>query len=453
MFSAITGFSERSTPKPHVVFQIAVSLSSQRAWTVLRRYSDFTELDQDMKAEASSSAAASQCPAALPPKQYSWSAFGVPRSLTDPDQVESRRAALERYLRILNSHKDATWRSTLAFQRFLEVPVGRAQQHLDAGGTSPAAWLDDYETVHAQTKTVRSQLSKRDALMSRGQDASEARKASVEAKATLATLTTSLKRLSSGMDALANQGMAQGELRRRTDMLSALQDEVDTLGKLASNSVRPSTSTGRAAAPGPGHNSTPSSSQAPPSAARMDLLGAAANGNPPGRALGRKLGAAVETDQTRALDNQGLLQLQQQEVEDQDSRLGDISAILRRQRMLGEEIGREVGLHNDMIDGLDKDVDQTTDKMSKVRQKIKRCAAFPDLSNFLQDTDSRRLTDSDKVETYSCTFIFHTQHTSFHNIRCNSYRPTNAFLTVHASNNTLRERERERTDEQDRERY
>lgn len=288
--------------------------------------------------------------------------------MKDPQLLEERRVGLELYLRTLVSHKDSTWRLSPTLLRFLEVPLQRSAQL--SSDCSPASWMDDCDLAQSTSKSIRALLSKRDALMSRGQDAAEARKASVEAKTQLASLVSSLTRLKACLDALASQGLLQAELRRRTDMLSALQDEADTLGKLASsssarlNAPRTAEGTGRS-------ESSSSSPAEPPSQARVDLLGSAATA--PTRSLGRKIGAPVETDQTRPLDNQGLLQLQQQEMESQDSRLSDISAILRRQRMLGEEIGKEVELHNEHLDGLNREVDVTADKMGKVRQKIKRC--------------------------------------------------------------------------------
>lgn len=288
--------------------------------------------------------------------------------------LEDRRAGLELYLRTLLSHKDSTWRQSPSLLRFLDVPTSRAAP-LPSDFTL-ASWIDEQERLRSTVKEIRSMLSKRDALVARGQDAAEARKASVEAKTLLADLVKSLSTLSVGLDNLASQGLTQAELRRRTDLITGLQDEVETLSKLASSSVRSAaaaTAKGRAQEEG-----TASSAQEQrPSAGRIDLLGpAAASGT---RSMGRKIGAPVETDQTRPLDNQGLLQLQQQEMDTQDSRLSDITGILRRQRFLGEEIGRELELHNNELDGLDQEVDVTTDKMGKVRQKIKRCVRLPSL--------------------------------------------------------------------------
>lgn len=351
-----------------------VSVASQRSWTLFKRYSDFVELDRDLKTDEGLAGAKQPLPASLPPK-HAWSSTFGP--IKNPAVLEDRRAGLELYLRTLVSHKDDAWRQSPVLLRFLEVPLSKAS-HLPSDFTS-ASWLDEHDALQSTVKDIRALLSKRDALVSRGQDAAEARKASVEAKTLLAGLVASLTKLSAGLDSLASQGLAQAELRRRTDLVTDLQDEVETLGKVASSSARitaASKGNSSSSRPGQQHLAAASGSSEPPSAARVDLLGPAAAASGP-RALGRKIGAPVETEQTRPLDNQGLLQLQQQEMDAQDSRLSDISAILRRQRFLGEEIDRELRLHNEELDGLNQEVDQTTDKMGKVRQKIKRFVHFP----------------------------------------------------------------------------
>jgi regulator of vacuolar morphogenesis len=79
-----------------------------------------------------------------------------------------------------------------------------------------------------------------------------------------------------------------------------------------------------------------------------------------------------ETAETRPLDDRGLVQLQQQQMDTQDSQLEGLSAILRRQRRLGEEIGREIGEQNELLDDLGTNVDRVGGKLGRAKREMNR---------------------------------------------------------------------------------
>lgn len=96
--------------------------------------------------------------------------------------------------------------------------------------------------------------------------------------------------------------------------------------------------------------------------------GAAVGGAGAGR---RVLGApAKETERTRELDNEGVLQLQKQVMAEQDDDLMDLAKVARRMREMGVQINEEIVLQNQMLGLLDDDVDRVEGKMKVARKRI-----------------------------------------------------------------------------------
>ncbi|KFX93874.1 hypothetical protein V490_04618, partial [Pseudogymnoascus sp. VKM F-3557] len=72
---------------------------------------------------------------------------------------------------------------------------------------------------------------------------------------------------------------------------------------------------------------------------------------------GRVLGApAQETERTRELDNEGVVQLQKQMMQEQDMDLDELAKIVRRQKEMGIAISDELDLQNEMLTRVDEDV-------------------------------------------------------------------------------------------------
>lgn len=287
----------------HVEYDIVVE-DGERKWTVSRRYNEFVELDSELRAIG-------PVPVDLPAKRGLFGAFSKP-------DLHDRQLGLERYLRALLGHRDSVLRTSRAFTDFLNAP---APQHSSGRSLfTSSSWLDEYDALLAIARTIRADIGRRDAL-ARSDDAAGSHQAGVDAKKKLATLLGRLGALATGLDELGRTGMAEGELRRRSDMVIRLQDETEALSRLAI-----------AAKSAPDIRRR----QDAPSAARADLLGQSGAPKPvkTGRALG-KAAAPVETDVTRALDNVGLLQLQQDQIDEQDSRVSSLAAVVRRQRELG----------------------------------------------------------------------------------------------------------------------
>jgi len=102
---------------------------------------------------------------------------------------------------------------------------------------------------------------------------------------------------------------------------------------------------------------------------RAALLG---GGKPVTRVFGAVSKTPQETDVTRPLDDQGVLQLQKTQLEQQDSQLSQLTSILQRQRHLGEAINAELVTQNEMLDNLNDEVDLVGTKLSSAKKQLNR---------------------------------------------------------------------------------
>ncbi|KAI5123575.1 hypothetical protein M0805_003393 [Coniferiporia weirii] len=349
----ILGHEGRPTPKPHTVYRIKVQ-ASVRSWQMWRRYSEFDDLHTEL---TKSVGAAPPCP--LPPK-HSFSLF---RSTDDPKLLQERAEGLENYLRAIVSSKDDRWREAYAFKEFLGIPISK-KDGIDASAPSDftsSSWLDEYTDLQNRVRDIRADIYKRDALADRG-DVLSAHTTNVQAKRKLAAVLDRLGRLAGGVTALASAGLSEGEVQRRTDMVSRVQDDCEKLGRM----MIAARSAERAFA-----SSVPANQHAASEDDRAALMGSAAAST--NRPFARVFGAAAtprETEQTRPLDDHGVVQLQKTKMLQQDAQLSQLSTILIRQRQLGLAINQEITEQNELLDGLTEDVDNTSAKLSKAKKQL-----------------------------------------------------------------------------------
>lgn len=348
----VRGYEERATPKPHTVYRIEIQ-ASVRSWQMWRRYSEFVDLHTEL-----TKSTGAPPPAELPPK-HSLSIF---RSHSNPTILDERRAGLELYLRAILSSKDDRWREAFAFRDFLGVPVGKAQGDGGAGLSqfTSSSWLDEHTDLQTRMRDVRADINKRDALSDTG-DVAGSHQANVQARKKLAAALSRVGALEEGLQQLALAGMSEGELQRRRDMVARLRDDCDKLAKMVTVARMTARGVGSSAERNPASESD-----------RAALLN-----SKPGTAFQRPItrvfgGQPKETEQTRPLDNQGLLQLQQTQMEQQDSQLAQLSAILQRQKHLGIAIGEEVSQQIDMLTDLDNEVDRVGGKLGKAKKQMNR---------------------------------------------------------------------------------
>lgn len=86
----------------------------------------------------------------------------------------------------------------------------------------------------------------------------------------------------------------------------------------------------------------------------------------------RTFGKPVETEESRKLNNSQFLQTQQVEMQSQDERLQELYQIVTRQKQLGIAVNEELSIQNELLDGLDKQIDHSSDRMNIAKSKIKK---------------------------------------------------------------------------------
>ena len=359
----VRGHEERIDPKPHVVFRIDIQ-AHVRSWQMWRRYSEFTDLHTEL-----TKSVGAPPPSPLPPKH----AFAMLRSPKNEALLEERRAGLEAYLRAIISAKDSQWLDTYAFRDFLGIPIGK--HHATAGDLaiigdpSPqftsSTWLDEHMDLQARVRDIRADVNRRDAFSERG-DVGGAHTTNVQAKKKLAGVLTRVGVLVAGLDALVKQsGMSEGELQRRTDMVARLQDDCEKLAKMLTVGSRHQTSASSASA---ARNT---------SSDRAALFGSGGGAQPSvsSKPIARVFGVPQppkETEETRPLDDHGLFQLQQTKMDQQDAQLGQLTAILQRQKQLGNAINNELAQHIELLDGLSNDMDRVGGKLTAAKKQLNR---------------------------------------------------------------------------------
>lgn len=349
----VRSFEERATPKPHTVYRIEIQ-ASVRSWQMWRRYSEFVDLHTEL-----TKSTGSPPPAELPPKHTF-----LFRSHSNPTILEERRAGLELYLRAILSAREDTWRESYAFRDFLGVPAGKAHADGGAGTVSQftsSSWLDEHTDIQARIRDVRADINKRDALSDRG-DVGGAHQANVQGKKKLAAALTRVGALEEGLQSLGYAGMSEGELQRRRDMVGRLRDDCQKLAKMVTVARLTSRGTGSASERNPASESD--------RAALLEQPASKLFQRPVTRVFGG--GVPKETEETRPLDNHGLLQMQQTQVERQDSQLSQLSSILQRQRHLGLAIGQEISEQNELLDDLTNEVDRVGGKLSTAKKQMNR---------------------------------------------------------------------------------
>jgi regulator of vacuolar morphogenesis len=362
-----TILSTADSSKPYTLYNITLRLPL-RTFVVQKRYSDFVSLHQSL-----TSVVSSPPPAPLPAKSWFKS------TASSPELTEERRKGLEAYLRAIAENPDRRWRETSAWRSFLNLPstgagsassarkeLVEANQRLGMGSNAgqvasdPGVWLDLHREMKGQLHDARLFLGRRDgATTAQGQyeAGANAKRCLVKAAGLIGNLEEGLKIMTdSEKRGEGNSRLGTGELRRRRDLLGSAKVEREGLEKLAvSLAVKNQNVKGEGAG---GAVATAQDKNA--------LFGPGVS-----RPSGRVLGAPVpETDKTRELDNDGVLQLQKQMMQDQDLDVEELAKIVRRQREMGLAIHGELELQNEMLKRVDEDVDRVGRKIDIAKKRV-----------------------------------------------------------------------------------
>jgi len=68
----------------------------------------------------------------------------------------------------------------------------------------------------------------------------------------------------------------------------------------------------------------------------------------------------------------GLVQVQQTQMGNQDEELQQLSKLLQRQRVMGEQIHQEIGQQNEILDEVDSEVGRVGNKLGKAKRQMNR---------------------------------------------------------------------------------
>jgi len=217
--------------------------------------------------------------------------------------------------------------------------------------------------MKGQLHDVRLFLGRRDgATTSQGQyeAGANAKRSLVKAGSLLGNLEEGLKIMMDGEKRGRESRLGAGELRRRRDLLGSARMEREGLEKLAvSLAVK-----GQGNGSGNGNGGTVATQQD-----KNALFGPGIS-RPSG---GRVLGAPVpETERTRELDNDGVLQLQKQMMQDQDLDVEELAKIVRRQKEMGLAIHSELEQQNEMLARVDADAERVKSKIDVAKKRVKK---------------------------------------------------------------------------------
>jgi regulator of vacuolar morphogenesis len=352
------------TSPPHTLYHITLRLPL-RSFNVSKRYSDFAAFHSNLISQTNA-----EPPIPLPSK--SW----FSKTVSNERFREERRRGLETYLRAINEASDGRWRTSSAWRAFLNLPTAAAistsngtsntssRLHAaitDPGSaantsiTDPTLWLDYYRDMKSHLHDARLQLSRRDqetTPQKQHESSAQAKTSLVRAGSMITTLEEGLKNLGGRgtQESSKSSTLGDGELRRRKDLLINARRERDGLEDLL-----------HAMAAKSRLDQTVASVQDKEALLRASGADAANGGRRTPARSGRVLGK--ETERTRELDNEGVLQLQQQTIRDQDQSVEELMKIIIRQRELGTAIHEELEIQNELLKLADEDTDRCVSRL------------------------------------------------------------------------------------------
>ncbi|EFY84157.1 hypothetical protein J3459_007338 [Metarhizium acridum] len=354
-----TSVSKDVGSKPYTLYNITLRLPL-RSFVVQKRYSDFARLHNTLVQQVG-----------VPPPEPLPGKHWLKSTVRSPELTRNRQIALEKYLRTIAETPDRRWRDTSAWRAFLNLPsTSTTSSAVSASGmvrpsatgaADPQTWLDMHRELKQNLNEARQCLSRRDAASDSGNStaAAEAGTAASKVLFKAGILVTSL---SDGLRKIQESNrLGEGELRRRRDLVSNARMERDALEKLSTALFTASAS---------GSNPRSGSNNNVNTAAADEKSGLLKTARP---TTGRVLGAPLpETAQTRELDNEGILQLQKQEMASQDQAIDQLADIIRRQKALGIQMKSEVDAQTEMLAALNGDVDRVNDKLGVAHNRIKK---------------------------------------------------------------------------------
>ncbi|KAK9761794.1 hypothetical protein K7432_013044 [Basidiobolus ranarum] len=345
---------ERNIPSTHIVYNITVQ-TSVRGWSVYRRYSEFYQLHNDLLR---------RFPKNLPPYQLPPKTYYLFSGCRGIDFIEERREGLAKYMKAILDSTDSRWRDTLEWSTFLEIP--KIKNSDLAKNFTSESWLDEVKAIQALIRENRAILLRRDVHYSQ-QEVAAAHNCTFQVKKGITLLNQRLVTLKTGLTYLAGTSeeigvISEWERSRRGDKLNKILDEVSMLSKLATLGTHESPTTPPAA-----FISERDSLLYPRTVTKQILKTPSSS-----RIFGNNKTLPRDTEKTNGLDSNGLLILQQQMMQEQNTSLEQFSIILKRQLYIGVTVGQELDAHNQLLSELGQDLDRTESKLKITTKRLER---------------------------------------------------------------------------------
>jgi len=209
--------------------------------------------------------------------------------------------------------------------------------------------------IHKQAKILlqdaRQHLSKR----STAPTIKDQHSASAAAKRCLVLAGTKVTALQNGLNSVQSEkdgsrvGLGEGEIRRRRDLIRELNDEILGLERLSTSLATQRTTL-----------SVPNASEQPTSSIKPQQTAVSTR---------RVFGAPQETERTKGVDNQGVLQLQTTIMKEQDEQMDEFLRQVRRTRGIAEQIHEELDSQIGLLEGLEEDVDRVEGKLKRATKR------------------------------------------------------------------------------------
>ncbi|KAJ3272296.1 hypothetical protein HDV01_005835 [Terramyces sp. JEL0728] len=312
-------------PKKHTVYIINIR-GPVKSWTVTKRYSEFDDLHKKLLDIQTP-------PCELPRKTL--------MNFTN-EVIKERQEALALYLQTLLYSKDSTWRRSKPWQEFLGLPDTTVVDQinlLSVNQIDPSKWIQEYESLVSFISDIKTFLINKDRFV-KGGDTSAAQANKIQAVKGLRQVDEIIGKLEASLnDPSSKNSLSSGEIIRRQDLL----DNIKATAK------QTQTDASTVSAP-PEFNYT--AIQSPRST--------------------RKFGVAQETERTRNLNSQELLQLQNQEMKMQDNQLDSLAEIVKRQKEIGLTISNELDAQNTMLEQVDDGVTRVEGTLKTADKKLNR---------------------------------------------------------------------------------
>lgn len=329
-----------SISKDNVVFYNVKIKMPLRSTSVLRRYSEFTHLVDQLCYDIGINN--KDFPYKLPLKASIW-------SMTNKNAVASeRQIELAHFLNQVLRDKDL--QNHPLVHEFLQLPASFNVTSsifesknkdasiteliiLDAQGLDSHKWLEYSRLFRYHINELRDSYNTSGNI---GMKVDIRDKINKIIKPNLAQLSDSLTNL------LNNHKIDKREYSKRQDLLESLKSDLGALfGDLDAL------------------NGKNSNQQTLFSNSRRVLGGANTTDN------------AKETNETLPFNNQELLQKQKQIHQQQDQDVAQLRRLIQRQKEIGQTINTEVEEQNELLDQVNQDVDRTNDRLREARKKAR----------------------------------------------------------------------------------